>query len=265
MEIKQKECFCPNFIRYFKLQSVSKYARETWEFVNLYSISRGVNRFPALVEALRLLSERAEVSARKVEVLRPLELIKWIASESKLGNPALEKYVATYPNEILENILQWSKSVNADIEKMVFGITPFPFVKESLNLIFQKADAIVVSQTPGEALNREWKENNIDHLVRLIAGQEYGSKTEHIEYAAKGKYSDEKILVIGDANGDMKAAQVNGVLFFPINPGHEEESWERFYKEAFGRFIEGRYKGAYENSLVAEFSRYLPELPPWVK
>ena len=34
------------------LQGVSKYAREAAEFVNLYSKSRGINRFPALVEAL---------------------------------------------------------------------------------------------------------------------------------------------------------------------------------------------------------------------
>src|SRR4030042_687299 len=96
MEIKQKECFCPNFIKYFKMQPVSKYARETWEFVNLYSTTRGCNRFLA---------------------------------------------------------------VNEDIEKMVFGITPFPFVKECLEKMIQRADAMVVSQTPYEALKREWEEN----------------------------------------------------------------------------------------------------------
>lgn len=264
MEIKHKECFCPNFIRYFSLQSVSKYARETWEFVNLYSKSRGINRFPALVEALQLLSERKEVHARNIKILKPHALIKWIASESKLGNPALEKYVLTRADPVMNNILQWSQSVNLDIEKMVFGISPFPLVKESLQKISQNADAMVVSQTPGEALAREWKENKIDKYVRFIAGQEFGSKTEHISDGAKGKYPDEKILVIGDANGDLKAAHANGVLFYPINPGHEEESWERFYNEAFEQFITGHYKGKYENSLVAAFSRYLPELPPWV-
>jgi phosphoglycolate phosphatase-like HAD superfamily hydrolase len=265
MEIKQKECFCPNFIRYFALQSVSKYARETWEFVNLYSISRGVNRFPALVESLNLLSQRKEVHARNVEVLKPLPLIEWIAVETKLGNPALEKYIGMHPDPILDNVLHWSKAVNTDIEKLVYGIKPFPFVRGSLEIISQKADVMVVSQTPGEALTREWVENKIDRYVRLIAGQEYGSKSEHIAFAAKGKYQDEKILVIGDANGDMKAARSNGVLFYPINPGHEEESWERFYREAYGRFIEGQYKGDYENSLVNEFSHFLPDVPPWIK
>ncbi len=264
MEIKQKECFCPNFIRYFALQSVSKYARETWEFVNLYSKSRGINRFLALAEALRMLSERKEVRARNSEVLNPVSLLAWISKESKLGNPALEKYVAENPDPILKNILDWSKAVNSDIERMVYGIHPFPFAKESLDRISQIADSIVVSQTPGEALIREWKENNIDQCVRLIAGQEFGSKTEHITLAAKGKYPDNKILVIGDANGDLKAARANGVLFFPINPGHEEESWELFYNESLKHFIDGQYKGEYENTLVARFTNYLPDLPSWI-
>src|SRR3954471_8907628 len=68
MEIKHKECFTPMFIKHFHLQAVSKYAREVWEFVNLYSKDRGANRFPALVKAIKLLRERPQVIARKVQV-----------------------------------------------------------------------------------------------------------------------------------------------------------------------------------------------------
>src|SRR5712675_3466505 len=64
MEIKHKECFTPMFIKHFGLQAVSKYARETWDFVNLYSKTRGANRFPALSRALNLLRARPEVIAR---------------------------------------------------------------------------------------------------------------------------------------------------------------------------------------------------------
>jgi hypothetical protein len=48
MEIKQKECFCPNTVKFWSLQAVSKYARETVEFVNLYSKS------PESIDFLRL-------------------------------------------------------------------------------------------------------------------------------------------------------------------------------------------------------------------
>src|SRR5688500_19059958 len=68
MEIKHKECFTPMFIKHFHLQAVSKYAREVWEFVNLYSKTRGANRFPALARSLNLLRERGPVKARRVTV-----------------------------------------------------------------------------------------------------------------------------------------------------------------------------------------------------
>ncbi len=263
MEIKQKECFCPNFIKYFGMQPVSKYARETWEFVNLYSTNRGCNRFLAVNETLRLLALRPEVNARNFTVPSSDSLIDWTKKETKLGNPTLKKYAAEVDDPFITQTLEWSMKVNEDIAKMVFGITPFPFVKECLEKIRLKADAMVVSQTPLEALKREWEENKIDHFLRMIAGQEHGTKTEHLRYASKGKYPDDKILMIGDANGDLKAAKSNGVLFYPINPGKEEASWERLFNEGLDRFFTGAYKGSYEDKLIKEFEAYLPELPNW--
>jgi phosphoglycolate phosphatase-like HAD superfamily hydrolase len=265
MEIKQKESFCPMFIKHFKMQKISKYARETWEFVNLYSKTRGVNRFKALIRAFELLKDRPEVKARNMEFLDITEVIDWVNKETKLGNPALEKYAAEAKIPIIDKTLDWSKEVNKIISEIVYDIPPFPFVKESLEKMNPKADLMVVSQTPVEALTREWKEHNIDGFVRLIAGQEYGTKAEHLKFAAVGKYPPEKILMIGDAPGDMKAAKSNGVSFYPVNPGHEEASWERFYKEALDRFFAGTYSGEYEDELIKEFEDYLPEHPHWSK
>src|SRR5215213_9700650 len=89
MEIKHKECFTPMFIKHFGLQAVSKYAREVWEFVNLYSKTRGANRFPALASSLNFLRDRAQVKARGVSVAGTEALEDWIARESKLGNATL--------------------------------------------------------------------------------------------------------------------------------------------------------------------------------
>jgi phosphoglycolate phosphatase-like HAD superfamily hydrolase len=120
-----------------------------------------------------------------------------------------------------------------------------------------------VSQTPLEALEREWKEHGIDTYVRLIAGQEMGTKGEHIALAADGHYPKDRMLMIGDAPGDLKAAEENGALFFPVNPGHEEESWDRFFDEAADKFFAGEYTGRYAESLLEEFHSYLPEKPAW--
>jgi phosphoglycolate phosphatase-like HAD superfamily hydrolase len=142
---------------------------------------------------------------------------------------------------------------------------PFPYVRQTLEKIQSLADVIVVSATPNEALEREWQEHDIAKYVKVIAGQEMGTKAQHLEYATKGRYEKNHVLMIGDAPGDMKAAKANDTLFYPVNPGNEVESWKRFHDEAFDKFIGGRYAGKYEEELIAEFDSYLPELPPWQK
>ena len=262
MEIKHKECFTPMFIKHFGLQAVSKYAREVWDFVNLYSKTRGANRFPALVRALTLLRERPEVIARGVTVPDSKAVEAWISRETKLGNAALKKEVEG-GNQALVQVYGWSLAVNKFIEEMVFGVPPFPLFRETLQKMIPRADVIVVSQTPTEALVREWEEHHIKDFVRVIAGQELGTKTEHIQLAAGGRYPADKILMIGDAPGDFKAAKGNHALFFPIVPGHEEASWKRLHDEGLDRFFAGTFAGAYEAKLVQEFDASLPENPHW--
>jgi phosphoglycolate phosphatase-like HAD superfamily hydrolase len=262
MEIKHKECFTPMFIKHFELQAVSKYAREVWDFVNLYSKTRGANRFPALSRALKLLRERPQVIARKVHVTDTKALDEWIGRESKLGNATLAAEVKN-GNKALEGIKRWSDAVNAAIEDIVKGVPPFPLVRESLQKLTCKADAMCISQTPAEALKREWAEHQIDSFVKIIAGQEMGTKTDHLKLAAKDKYPSNKILMIGDAPGDFKAAKSNGALFFPIVPGREEDSWQRLFNEGLDKFFSGTYAGNYEASLVQEFDACLPEHPSW--
>ncbi len=262
MEIKHKECFTPIFIKHFGLQPVSKYAREVWEFVNLYSKTRGINRFPALSNALHFLKDRHEVQARHVQIPETDALEEWMARETKLGNATLEAEVAS-GNEALADIFEWSKAVNDQVEDIVHGVPPFPLVRECLEKIRAQADAMCISQTPVDALKREWGENQIDGMIAMIAGQEMGTKTEHIKYAAAPKYQAHRILMIGDAPGDFKAAKSNFALFYPINPGKEEQSWQRLYDEALDRFFNEDYAGNYEDALVAEFNQCLPEHPAW--
>ncbi len=263
MEIKHKECFTPNIIKHWDLQPVSKYARQACEFVNLYSKWRGINRWPALVMVFDLLRERGEVQKRRAAIHQAQKIREFINSGLPLSNSSLSRVVAETKDAELAKALEWSEAVNATIADMVHGVPPFPYVRESLERMTQHADVIVVSQTPVEALVREWQEHSIDGYVKVIAGQELGTKTEHIRYASQGRYADDHKLMIGDAPGDLKAARDNNALFFPINPGREEESWEQFYTEGLQRFLNGTFGGAYEAALIAEFDKALPDLPPW--
>lgn len=265
MEIKHKECFIPNFINYFGLQPISKYAREAAEFTNLYSKWRGANRFISYTLALDLLEERPEVISRNVTIPRLQGVRDWIERETKLGNPTLAAEVEKTKDADLELALKWSLAVNEMIADMVHDVPPYPNVRESLIKLDPVADMIVCSATPNEALNKEWEEHDIAQYVDAICGQEAGSKKETLGQAKNFGYEENKVLMIGDAPGDMKAAEAVGALFYPINPGAEEASWERFIGEACDKFLNDEFAGEYQAKLIAEFDSYLPELPPWKK
>jgi len=265
MEIKQKECFCPAFIKHFHLQAASKYAREAWEFVNLYSKTRGCNRFLAVQRALELMRAWKVFATRGIAVPAMPQMDAWIKVETKLGNPALKAKVAEGKDAELTALLAWSVEVNQRIEDLVHGIGPFPGVREVLEAGKVKADMIVVSQTPLEALTREWKENKMEHFLHMIAGQEHGTKTEHLKLATEGKYAPGHVLMVGDAPGDQKAAKGSDALFFPIIPGREDESWAELRDNGLKRFFAGTFAGEYQKKLIADFDQALPEKPHWEK
>jgi phosphoglycolate phosphatase-like HAD superfamily hydrolase len=263
MEIKHKECFCPAFVDHYELQAVSKYAREVWEFVNLYSTTRGINRFKAVLKALSLVEEHPEAKRRGVTPPKLPNLSAWVERENKLGNPALQEEIDRTGNEELKRVMAWSLDVNAAVEKIVRGVPPFPFVRAALAKMQDDCDVVVVSQTPLEALEREWEEQNIDSMAALICGQEMGTKGEHLKATAGGKYEPSRILMIGDAPGDLKAAEAVGACFFPVIPGREEESWERLLNEGLETFLREQYVGSYQEGLLNDFRSALPEHPPW--
>ena len=261
MELKHKECFIPNMIKSYGWQGISKYAREVSEFVNLYSKTRGINRFPGLLETMKWLQQRPEVAARGTKIEIPQSLVDWLATETKLGNPALEAQIQETHDSDLKQALQWSVDVNHSIAEMVRGLPPFPLVRECLEKLTGSADMLVVSSTPSAALTEEWYEHGIDKFVTAICGQEAGNKKETLVNAAK--YQPDHALMIGDALGDWKAAHANDCLFFPINPGDEEASWKAFYEEGIERFLGIEFAGKYQDELIATFETYLPAHPSW--
>ena len=263
MEVKHKECFIPNTVRYFGLQAVSKYAREAAEFVNLYSKWRGINRFPALTRTLDLLQDRPEVQRRGIPIPRLQGVRDWMERETKLGNATLTAEAASTQDPDLVLALEWSEAVNRMVEEIVHGVAPFPGLRESLQKLSDKADMIVCSATPNGHLQKEWDEHDISQYVSAICGQEAGSKKETLGQASRFGYAEGHVLMIGDAPGDRDAARAVGALFFPINPGDEEASWKLFFDEACDRFLAGTYAGEYEAALEQKFEACLPELAPW--
>jgi len=265
MEVKQKQFFHSRIARFWGLEPIETYVRRVAEFVNLYSRWRGSNRFPALLKVFELLHDWPEVVRQGVALPDCAPLEKYVNSGLPLGNPSLQAEVERTNDPELRRVLAWSLDINAAITARMPPIPPFQWARRSLEEVARQSDAIVVSQTPEEALVAEWRKHGIDVYVRVIAGQELGTKTEHLRMATKGRYAPGSILMIGDSLNDLKAAREAGALFYPISPGAEEDSWEAFLDDAYPRFLNSSFTAEYQQRLVAEFEAQLPGTPPWRK
>lgn len=270
MGIKQRKCFCPWMIKYFNLQPVAEAACESKMFTDLFSKTRGVNRHKAMVRILtEVLPSHPAVKELGFEVPKFEYYCRWVNdSSSLLSNEGLQRAIdqadsATAKAELIR-CLEWSRKVNDVISQIVVDVPIFMHVKDSLKMMAKSADIIVCSSAAEEVLEREWSERNISKYVRVIAGQEMGAKADHLRIVSE-KYDKDKILTIGDSPRDYEAAKMNGLMFYPINPGGENESWKRFYDEAYDKFIKGEFAGEYEDRVIAEFDKCLPENPPWLE
>ena len=265
MELKHKECFCPATVNVWDLQAVSKYARRAAEFVNLYSRSRGWNRFPALVRTIDLLFDRPEVREYGLEKPDLSSLKAWIETTPSLSSPALRRYCEEngIADEVLLRACRWGEEVDENIRRIVRNIRPFPSVKATLEALSEKADIVVVSATPNEALTRELTACGIVNYFSCVAGQETGTKSQSIRLAMSDRYARDHVLKVGDAASDLKAAQDNGVLFYPIVPGRENESWKTLGETVLDEFIGGSYAGERMEGCVSAFLSSLTDAETW--
>ncbi|MCL1888830.1 MAG: HAD family hydrolase, partial [Kiritimatiellaeota bacterium] len=259
--------FHPLIIQWWGLEKLEVGLRASAGFVNLYSKWRGQNRFTALLQCFELLHEWpacvARAAACHTELPRLEALRAYCNSGLALGNPTLKQEAERTGDPELKRLLGWSLAVNADIDQNMAPVPPFPWALRALEIMREKSDCIVVSQTPEAALVKEWQLHKMDSFVRVIAGQELGTKAEHLTLAAGGKYAPGRVLMVGDALGDLKAAEKAGALFYPIMPRDENAAWQRYCEEGYPRFLNGTFTGAYEDDLKAAFLAALPDKAPW--
>ena len=262
MEIKHKECFCTAFIECFGLQGIAKFAREAWDFTNLYSKTRGFYRMKTLVLSMELLAARPEVQKRGFRVPDMTPLKEWMAACEVLSDKTLREYAAAHPDPLFDTVLEWSAEVNRRVARVVHDVPPFPFVRESLQKLSEHADIAVVSATPTAALQKEWSEHSLVGYTAFLAGQEYGAKRDVIAALGKG-YGEGHVLMIGDALGDWRAAEGAGARFYPICPNVEDASWEEFHARVADVFLSDGYTAEVERHYLDELDRLLPETPAW--
>ncbi len=261
MAIKHQECFCPATILVWGLQPISRYVRQVWDYGNLYSVHRGQSRFLELKMLFDWLEDREEVRRLGFRLPDISSYRKWLETAPVLNNEAV-RAEAQKGDPVMQRVLDWSLECNRRIAEMVHDIPPFPGVREALEKLSKHADIAVVSATAREALKREWTEHGLIGTVSYVFGQEDGGKKDLIRMLLP-RYSPGNVMMIGDAPGDLSAARLNGVRFYPIRPGEEADSWQEFLDGPLDRFLSGTYTEQTEDSFVRRFSACLPDQVPW--
>ncbi len=262
MASKQIRCFHPEIIRWWGLEAAAALVRETAEFVNLRSAWRGLNRFVALLKTFDLLCARPGFAASGAPMPDTRALRRFVESGDPLSNESLRRRAEATGDAELRRLLNWSLAVNERVAREAPRGPPFAGAAEALRAAAARAVVIVVSQTPNEALEREWRDSGLRPLVRAVWGQEHGTKAAMLR-AAAARWGAARAMMIGDAPGDLRAAREAGAAFYPILPGAEAESWARFRTEALPAFLRNEWTEAAAAAMIARFEASLPATPPW--
>ena len=250
MNIKHIRCFGPCMVDEWGLGAWREAILDRWNVINLYSGTRGINRFKGLAMAL------GEIDRQYTHIEGIEALTDWAEHAPELSNDAVKKELGRDP--IFQKALDWSIAVNRAITALPQEeVRPFEHVREALAAAHRVADVVVVSSANPEAVREEWKRFGLIDDVDLLCTQEMGSKAYCIARLCEKGYGGENILMCGDAPGDDQAAASNSVLYYPILVSHENESWQLFLDEALARFVSGSYKGAYQEERRAAFNRNL--------
>ena len=252
MDVKHERCFGPCMVAEWGLEPWRKEVLKRWNEVNLYTMTRGVNRFKALAICL------SEIDGRCATIEDLDSLTLWVETSPELSNGALKSAIAAAPSVCLEKALRWSIAVNEAINALPDADKqPFPMAKEALAFAHQRADVAIVSSANLDAVLAEWQEHGLLEHTDIVLSQNAGSKAFCIGQLLQKGYSPDHVLMCGDAPGDRDAAQKNGVFYYPILVRKEKASWEEFIAEGFDRLLDGRYAGAYQAGKTAQFLKNL--------
>lgn len=251
MDIKHFKCFGPCMVTEWKLEQWKDEILERWNEINLYTMTRGINRFLGLAMALSEINEKY----CKIEGIE--EFVQWTKNAKELSNTSVKQMMAESENPMFNKALLWSLEVNKGINELKdYEKKPFEGAKEGLAELHKKADIAVVSSANKEAVIEEWNLWGLSGDVDVLCCQDAGTKKECIAALKKQNYEPGHILMVGDAVGDKQAAESNGVYYYPILVKHEAESWKELVETALDKFTALDFK-EYEIEKKKQFEENL--------
>ncbi len=257
MTVKHLECFGPCFTAVYKLEEHRDMLLKEWNRLNLYSLTRGINRFKGLVAILQYAKEQG------VLTMDTGLLEKWVAETAELSNKSLEAFTAEAgsADQCLKLAMEWSLAVNRSVAALPQSKKlAFTGVAECFAAAKEFCDIAVVSSANAKAVEDEWSENGIWQYTDVVMTQEQGSKYDCIKLMLGKGYNPDKVIMVGDAPGDHAAADKAGVLFFPIVPTKETDSWKTLKDVVLAAVKAGSYKGDCMTRYVDEYFAVLKNM-----
>ncbi|MGN1002947.1 MAG: HAD family hydrolase [Oscillospiraceae bacterium] len=251
MECKHRLCFGPCLVDTWQLDPWREELLERWNQINLYSMTRGINRFLGL----EMLLTEVDASRRKIDGLT--EYSAWCRETGTFSNDAVREQIERNRHPIFAQVLDWSRRVNQRITEISPEIRPFAGVGEILEQMHSRAEIAIVSSANPQAVREEWTRFGFMDSVDHVMAQDAGTKADCIRARMAAGYDGAHTLMVGDAPGDARAAAENGAFFYPILAGHEEASWRRLREEALPRLFSGGYGEAYQAALLESFYKNL--------
>lgn len=249
MDVKHIRCFGPCMVEEWGLQAWKEEILARWNDLNLYTMTRGINRFKGLAIAL------AEIDEKYTKIDGVADILSWVDTAKELSNDGLKRELTAKPQSAaLQKALSWSIAVNESINALPEeDKLPFPLVKNALAYAHERADVAVVSSANLDAVLEEWEKHGLLKHVDIVLAQNAGSKAFCIAELLKKGYAPENVLMCGDAPGDMQAAEKNGVYYYPILVKKEKESWAEFISVGLDKLLTGAFGGAYQQQKKAAF------------
>jgi len=240
MNCKHFHCFGPCMVTEWGLEEWKDAILDRWNVINLFSMTRGINRFKGLAMAL------GEINKQYKPITGIAALQHWADTAPALSNDAVAKAAAEATDAdaklVFEKALSWSKAVNAAIVELDEALkVPYDGAKEGLAAAHTFADVAMVSSANRDAVEEEWGKFGLLEHTDIVLAQDVGSKAACIKEMLKFGYDLDKVVMVGDAPGDCDAAEKNGVHYYPILVNHEKESWDEAIAVAFGKLQSGEY------------------------
>ena len=255
MNCKHFHCFGPCMVTEWGLEEWKDEILDRWNVINLFSMTRGINRFKGLAMALK------EIDGKYTRIAGVDALVHWADTAPALSNDGAAKAAAEAADEdaklVLTKALSWSKAVNAAIVELPEELkVPYAGAREGLAAAHAFADVAMVSSANRDAVEEEWGKFGLLEHTDIVLAQDVGSKAACIREMLKFGYDVNKVVMVGDAPGDCDAAEKNGVHYYPILVNHEKESWDEAVAVAFGKLQSGDY-AAYGAEMKQKFLQNL--------